>query len=104
MWHKKRRDLEHYPEVFLSQRSMAHKQKESGKRKRVDQSICEKLELIKKLELVVSVVMICNEYGVNKQADSDIRRSKDKLTSYAMKFDVAPCKDRKGTVHKRKHL
>ena len=43
-------------------------------------------------------------YGVKKQTVSDIRRSKDKLTSYAMKFDVATSKGRKGAVHKRKHM
>ena len=42
---------------------MASKQKESGKRKRVDLSIGEKLELIKKLESGVSFVRVCDEYG-----------------------------------------
>ena len=79
-----------------------HFQKESGKRKRVNLGIGEKLELIKKLESGVSVVRICDEHGVKKQTVSDIQRSKDKLTSYAMKFDVDPSKDKKGAAHKRK--
>ena len=62
------------------------------------------MELTKKLELGVSVVRVCDECGVKKQTVSDIRPTKDKLTSYAMKFDVASSKDRKGAVRKRKHM
>ena len=83
---------------------MASKQEESGKRKRVKLSIGEKQELTKKVELEVSVARVCDECGVRKQTVSDIRRSKDNLTSYVMKFDVAPSKERKGAVHKRKHM
>ena len=82
---------------------MASKQKESGKRKRVNRSNSEKLELIKKLEWGASVVRVCDEYGLKKETVSGSFRSMDRLTSYAMKFDVAPSKDRKGDVHKRKH-
>ena len=62
------------------------------------------MELIKKLESEVSVVHVYDQYAVMKQIVSDIRRSKDNLTSYEMKFDVAPSKDRKCAVHKRKHM
>ena len=72
---------------------MASKQKESGGEKRGSLSIREKLELIKKLESGVSVVRVCDVYGVKKETVSYIRRSKDKLMSYVMKFDVAPSKD-----------
>ena len=41
---------------------------------------------------------------MKKQTFSDIRRSVGKLTSYAMKLDVAPSKDRKGAGHKIKHV
>ena len=41
---------------------------------------------------------------MKKQTVSDIRRSKDKLTSHAMKFGVGPSKDRNGAVHKRKNM
>ena len=47
---------------------------------------------------------VCDEYGMKKQTVGDIQRSKDKLSSYAMKSDVTPSKDRKGAVHKRKHM
>ena len=83
---------------------MVSKQKEILKRKRVNLSIGKKLELSKKLESEVSVVRVCDEYGVKKQTVSDLRRSKDELTNYAMKFDVTPSKDRKGAVHERKHM
>ena len=52
--------------------------------------------------LRVSVIRLCVEYGVKTQTVSDVRRSKDKLTSYAMKIDVAPSKDRKGAAYKCK--
>ena len=80
------------------------KQKESEKRKRVNLGIGEKHELIKKIESAVSIVQVCDEHGVKKQAVSDIRRSKDKLTSYVMKSYVVSSKDRKGAVDKRKHM
>ena len=48
--------------------TMASTQKESGKIKRANLSICEKQELIKKLESEVSVVRVCDKYKVrNKQ-------------------------------------
>ncbi|KAG0722631.1 Retrovirus-related Pol polyprotein from type-1 retrotransposable element R2 [Chionoecetes opilio] len=62
---------------------MASKQKGSDKRKRVNLSTAEKLELIKKVESGV-----CVEYGVKKQTVSDIRKAKDKLREYAVKFNV----------------
>ena len=43
-------------------------------------------------------------FGVKRQTVSDIRRSKDKVTSYEMKFGMALCKDRKVAVHKQKHM
>ena len=73
------------------------------KTRRVNLSIGDKLELIKKLESGV-LVRVCDEYGVKKQTVSDIRRSNDKLTSYAMKFYVTSSKDRKGAVYERKHM
>ena len=77
---------------------MASKQKESGNRKRVN--LCEKFELIKKLESEATVVRVCGKFEVKKQTITEIRRSKDKLTSHSMKFDVAPSKDRSGCFHK----
>ena len=40
---------------------------------------------------------------MKKQTVIEIQRSIDKLTRYAMNFDVAPIKDRKGAVHRRRH-
>ena len=54
------------------------------------------MELIKKLESGVLVVRVCDECGVKKQTVSDIRRSNDKPTSHAMKFEIIR--------HKRKHM
>ena len=47
---------------------------------------------------------VCDLYGVKTQTVSDVHRSKDKLTTYAMEFDVAPSKDRKGAADKQKHM
>ena len=52
----------------------------------------------------VSVIRVCDEHRVKKQTVSDIRRSNGKLISYVMIFDVTPNKDRKGAVHKGKHM
>ena len=45
---------------------MSSQHKGSAKRKRTSLSIGAKLELIKKLELGVSVARVCDEYGVKK--------------------------------------
>ncbi|KAF2366176.1 HTH CenpB-type DNA-binding domain [Trinorchestia longiramus] len=74
------------------------------KKKRVNLSIGDKLELIKKLEGGVSVSRVCEIYGVKKQTVSDIRKAKDKLTKYAVKFNVESTKDKKGVVHARRHM
>lgn len=73
-------------------------------KKRVILSINQKLELIKKLESGVSVARICDEYGCAKQTVSDIRKAKEKLKKYAIKFDVGVNKDRSGIVRSRKHM
>ena len=83
---------------------MASQQMKSGEKKLVGLIIGEKFELIKKLESGVSVVRVCDEYWIRYQIVSDIRRSKDKLTSYVMKVDVAPSKNRKRAVHEHNHM
>ena len=60
----------------------------SDKRKRVHLSIKDKLELLKKLDSGYSVAKVCSEYGVKKQTVSDIRRAREKLKVFSMKFDV----------------
>ena len=84
--------------------TMSSQRKGSAKRKRINLSIGAKLELIKKLESGVSVARVCDEYGVKKQTVSDIRKSKEKLLAFAVKFDVDSNKDKKGVVHSRKTI
>jgi transposase-like protein len=67
---------------------MTPKQTSSEKRKRVHLTLTQKLQLIRKLEAGASVSSVCEEFGVKKQTVSDIRKSKDKLTSFALKFSV----------------
>ena len=50
------------------------------------------------------MIRVCDLYGVKKQTVSNIRQSKDKLTSYPMKFDMAPSKDRNGAIHMQKQI
>uniref|UniRef100_A0A670Z3C1 HTH psq-type domain-containing protein n=1 Tax=Pseudonaja textilis TaxID=8673 RepID=A0A670Z3C1_PSETE len=52
------------------------------KRKRVNLSVKQKLELIEKLESGWSVARACEEYGVKKQTVSDIRKAKEKLKRF----------------------
>ncbi|KAG7158270.1 Tigger transposable element-derived protein 7-like 37 [Homarus americanus] len=58
------------------------------KRKYVTISVNQKLELIRKLEAGASVARVCDEYGVKKQTVSDIRKAKDKLTAFSLKYNV----------------
>ncbi|KAK4322487.1 hypothetical protein Pmani_006826 [Petrolisthes manimaculis] len=74
------------------------------KKKRVHLSIADKLELLKKLEAGASVSRVCEIYGVKKQTVSDIRKAKDKLRNYALKFNVDTTKDKKGVIHGRSHM
>uniref|UniRef100_A0A8C6X7W9 HTH psq-type domain-containing protein n=1 Tax=Naja naja TaxID=35670 RepID=A0A8C6X7W9_NAJNA len=57
-----------------------------GKRKRVNLSVKQKLELIEKLESGWSVARACEEYGVKKQTVSDIRKAKEKLKRFVLMF------------------
>ena len=47
--------------------------KQAEKRKRVNLSVTQKLELIEKIEKGASVAIVCEQYGVKKQTVSDIR-------------------------------
>ena len=55
------------------------------KKKRVNLSIKQKLELISKLEGGASVEHVCEVYGIKKQTVSDIRKNKDKLIQFSLK-------------------
>ncbi|KAG7171943.1 Tigger transposable element-derived protein 7-like 48, partial [Homarus americanus] len=69
-------------------------------RKHVHLSVVQKLELIKKLVRCVRGSLVCDEYGVKKQAVSNICKAKDKLTAFAMKYDV----DGASAGSARKHM
>ena len=51
-------------------------------------SVNKKLELVSKLEARASVKSVCEEYGVKKQTVSDIRKVKDKLLAFSLKYNV----------------
>ncbi|KAG7157478.1 E3 ubiquitin-protein ligase synoviolin-like 1 [Homarus americanus] len=53
-----------------------------------DEVLAEKLELIRKLEAGAWVSRVCDEYGVKKQTVSDIRKAKDKLIAFSLKYNV----------------
>ena len=57
-------------------------------RKLVTLSVNQKLEHIRKLEAGASVKSVCEEYGVKKQTVSDIRKAKDKLLAFSLKYNV----------------
>ena len=42
--------------------------------------------------------------GWKKQTVSDIRKAKEELQAFAVKFDVSENKDKSGIVHQRKHM
>ncbi|KAG7172017.1 Tigger transposable element-derived protein 7-like 10 [Homarus americanus] len=67
---------------------MTSRGSKTPKRKYVTLSVNQKLELIRKLEAGASVARVCNEYGVKKQTVSDIRKAKDKLTAFSLKYNV----------------
>ena len=56
------------------------------------------LELLKKLSSGYSVAKVCEEYGMKKQTLSDIRKAREKLQAFAVKFDVNVNKDKSGIV------
>lgn len=58
------------------------------KKKRVILSVSQKLELIRKLEAGASVTRVYEVYGVRNQTVSDIRKSKEKLTAFSLKYNV----------------
>ncbi|KAG7154717.1 Tigger transposable element-derived protein 7-like 9 [Homarus americanus] len=67
---------------------MSSRGSKTPKRKYVTLSVNQKLELIRKLEAGASVSRDCDEYGVKKQTVSDIRKAKDKLIAFSLKYNV----------------
>ena len=78
--------------------------KQTEKRKRVNLSVVQKLELIKNIENGASIVGVCEQYGVKKQMVSDIRKSKKKLMKYAASYCVDASSSKSGKVKTRKHM
>lgn len=72
-------------------------------KKPVHLSVAQKLELIRKIDGGKSVAQMCVEYGVKKQTISDIRRAKEKLQSYAVKYSVSHT-NKGGSSSGRKHM
>ncbi|KAK9405652.1 zinc finger protein [Crotalus adamanteus] len=73
------------------------------KRKRVNLSVKQKLELIEKLESGWSVARVCEEYGVKKQTVSDIRKAKEKLKKFVLMCDVDSTST-EAEIGARKHM
>ena len=46
----------------------------------------------------------CQEYGVNKQTVSDIRKVKSKFTEYAVKYSIDRYSSNSGSVAACKHM
>ena len=78
--------------------------KQTEKRKRVNLSVVQKLELIKNIENGASVAGVFEQYGVKKQMASDIRKSKEKLMKYAASYCVDASSSKSGEVKTRKHM
>ena len=68
------------------------------KRKHLQLSIKQKLEITDKLEKGVNPAVISAEYGIAKQTISDIKRSKDKLMKYAIESES----EKETTLFKRR--
>ena len=67
--------------------------------------ICKSKVIIKKLETEMSVVSVCDEYGVKKRTVSDIKiTNKDKLVKYAVSECVDCESSKSGKVGNRKHI
>ena len=78
--------------------------KQTEKRKRVNLSVVQKLELIENIENGASVGGVCEQYGVKKQTVSDIRKSKEKLMNFAASYCVDASSSKSGKVKTRKHM
>ena len=77
---------------------MADKEKHGEKHKRTNLTISAKLELLRKLDSGYSVAKVCEKYGVKKQTVTDIRKAREKLQAFAVKFDVNANKDKSGIL------
>jgi len=64
------------------------KSSQGKKRKHMSLSLNDKLCVIEKLEKGASVSSICAQYGIAKQTVSDLRKKKDDIRKFVLKFNV----------------
>lgn len=81
---------------------MDSKELRSGiKRKHVTLTIINKLKVIEQLENGVSGKKIAQEFGISQQTVSDIKKQKESIKTFALKFDVG---NNKSSVSNRQTL
>ncbi|XP_011863665.1 PREDICTED: uncharacterized protein LOC105559746 [Vollenhovia emeryi] len=68
------------------------------KRKRVQLSVVQKLELVEKLEQGISAKDICNMYGIHRGTLSRIKKSKPKLQKFALTHNTNTSKLHASTI------
>ncbi|XP_025207667.1 tigger transposable element-derived protein 7-like [Melanaphis sacchari] len=76
------------------------KPNQGKKRKYMSLSLNDKLCVIEKLEKGTPVLSICAQYGIAKQTVSDIRKKKDDIRKFVLKFNV----EKETSVVKRMRL
>lgn len=64
------------------------KSSQCKKRKHISLSLKDKLCVLEKLEKGASVASICAQYGIAKQTVSDLRKKKDEIRKFVLKFNV----------------
>ncbi|XP_011864967.1 PREDICTED: tigger transposable element-derived protein 2-like [Vollenhovia emeryi] len=67
---------------------MAPNNEKKVKRKHVQLSVVQKLELVEKLEQGISAKDICNMYGIHPGTLSNIKKSKPKLQKFALTHNI----------------
>ena len=58
--------------------------KDKPKRKRVNLSIEQKIEILEKLDRGISNTAIASEYSIGKSTVTDIQKSRSKITQFAV--------------------
>lgn len=76
------------------------KPSQGKKRKHISLSLNDKLCVIDKLEKGASVLSICAQYGIAKQTVSDIKKKKDDIRNFVLKFNI----EKETSVVKRMRL
>ncbi|XP_011863654.1 PREDICTED: tigger transposable element-derived protein 2-like [Vollenhovia emeryi] len=74
------------------------------KRKYVELSVAQKLQLIEKLEQGTSVTDVCNMYGIHPNTVSKIRKSKSKLQNFFLTHNSDSSKLHASTVGNKRRM